>query len=156
MRVYGQLLPGRTQYWWSYFGLAMAGVAVMCVLLGCVFILAHVVVGVVAFFLMALASMWGIAIGFVMAKRMQRRELKSGYFTAPATRNDISDMVVQVDPATGVVVKEAGSEPIATDKWSTARKEARVWAREQALLGTFPELPRGWPDPRKVAARQRR
>ncbi|MFC4245232.1 hypothetical protein ACFOYW_17825 [Gryllotalpicola reticulitermitis] len=137
------------------FALNSVTVTVLSLVVTFVFIFIHLTPLVVVFGIVTLIAMWGIIAGFVMARRKQGREARAGYCSTMASADEIAPRVVQVDPYTGVVIREPGAAPIAdNDKWVAARKLAVAWVAEQLAAGRTLALPQGWPDITKAPSRK--
>lgn len=137
MRVYDNLVPGWTAHRW------LSGVLnTIFPLIGC---LAVMFVGIMARLqwlgvtgvVLSLAGMWVMVISYCFFYYKVRAEQRAGYLTVGASEGDTPDGVVQVDPATGVVIREKGHQFLKADgsEWKQACARARAFLDEQDAAG---------------------
>lgn len=80
----------------------------------------------------------------VIRTHKTKLETAAGYTSCPGEAEDFKADLVQVDPSTGVVLREPGQLWLSKEAWQQARNAARTYLQEQAALGHPIEPPRGW------------
>ena len=93
--------------------------------------------------LMLLGACAIVTCWFIRAHKT-KLETAPGYTSYPGDAEDFSGDLVQVDPNTGVVLREAGQMWLSNEAWQNARKAAQAYLEQRAAQGQPVTRPRGW------------
>lgn len=85
-------------------------------------------------------------VSFCMLYFQRRREYAAGYTTL--WTDEEQRALDEVDPSTGLVIREAGDDPLTKPQRRAARVEARARSRQIQASATPYRLPFGWHTPR--------
>lgn len=94
----------------------------------------------------AVALMTLSFVSFCMLYLQRRREYAAGYTTL--WTDEEQRALDEVDPSTGLVIREAGDDPLTKTQRRAARVEAGACARQIQASATPYRLPLGWHTPR--------
>lgn len=144
MRLYNRLVPGWSAYRWILITVTVIFASLGVVVLG--FILLVVKLSFLIPYCVGLMLLGGWIIVVCRFIRVHKTKLETaaGYTSYPGEAEDFKADLVQVDPSTGVVLREPGQLWLSNEAWQQARNAARAYLEQQASQGHPVEPPRGW------------
>ena len=145
--VQPHLRAGLTAFVWSYvFLFSFCGTLVLGILVWSLFsILPRPIAAIGS--MIGVGLIWLAAISCCMFFVQSAREQKVGYTTIWA--DESRRRYNEVDPATGLIIRLAGDDPLTGPQSRRARAQAKQHARELRASGAPYHLPFGWIRPWK-------